>query len=113
MGTIVRWCVTDATVFSRVARTRYPMELGGGKILVQLHFPGIRFYRAFQASLGVNEILLPSLKAPGARLPQKVKNWLTARGITIDPGDEVVNLLRKVRDALGIDFKTIDISNET
>ncbi len=111
METIVRWCVTDATIFDRVSRTRYPMELGGGKILVQLRFPGIRFYRAFQASLGVNEILLPSLEAPGERLPQKAKNWLTARSIAIDPGDRVIDLLRKIRTAEGITADDIDISS--
>lgn len=113
MRTVVRWCVTDATIFGRVARTRYPMELGGGKLLVQLHFPGLRFYRAFQASLGAGEVLLPSLEAPGARLSQAAKNWLAARGIAIDPGDRVVDLLRKVRDALGIDFSVVDISSDT
>ena len=72
-------------------------ELPDSSFLLRCEFPGEDRLAAAQSLAGVT--VLPSLQTPADRLPQAVKDWLAARGVTLEPGDTVLNALRKLRDS--------------
>ena len=72
-------------------------ELPDGSFLLRCEFNSEKALVAAQNLAGVT--VLPSLQSPAERLPQQVKDWLAARGVILDPGDTVLNALRKLRDA--------------
>ena len=75
-------------------------ELQLGWLLVRCEFNSVKeLLAAQQVAEASAAIVLPSLQSPADRLPQALKDWIEARGVTIDPGDTVLNVLRKLRDA--------------
>lgn len=81
------------TLASAWARVR---ELPDGSVLLRCRFRSAEDLRTAQNVAGLT--VLPSLQTPAARLPQAVKDWLAARGVILDPGDTVLNAVRKLRD---------------
>lgn len=77
----------------------------GNWVFVEAEFilPGL-----LAAQKNSNVFVLPSLSAPAEQLDQRIKDKLTALGVTLVPGDTVLNALRKLRQARGMRF--VDIS---
>ena len=45
--------------------------------------------------------ILPGLNAPADRLRPELLAWFASEGVSAEPGDTVLNLLRRLRDAKG------------
>ena len=78
-------------------RAKSLRDLPDGTFLLRCEFPSAEALADAQALTRVT--VLPSLQSPADRLPQAVKNWLAAHGVTLESGDTVLNALRKLRDA--------------
>lgn len=83
-------------------------ELPDGTLLLRCEFASELDMRFARTSTGVT--FLPSLSTPADRLSQAVQDWLTARGVTLEDGDTVLNALRKLRDATGGNFFDVSLS---
>ena len=98
--------VPEGETLGRASRAQLLRELPDGSFLLRCEFNSEKALVAAQSLPGVT--VLPSLQSPADRLPQAVKDWLDARGVTLDPGDTVLTALRNLRDATGGRF--FDIS---
>lgn len=78
------------------------IDFGDGTALFEVHFRDAGAMAEAQAMPGVT--VLPALSTPAERLSAGVRSWLEAQGVTIEAGDQVLNLLRKLRDAKGTQF---------
>ena len=109
----VRWCrttterpaglVPEAGGVASAAASK--LELPDGTFLLRCEFSSEDGVKAAQALTGVT--VLPALSTPADKLPAGVQTWLANRGVIIEPGDQVLNVLRKLRGVLG---ETFDIS---
>jgi len=77
-----------------------------GRGLFECEFEGEE-HEAAQKIPGI--IVLPSLTTPASKLPQKVFDWLASHGVTPQPDDTVLNVLRALRDKFGASF-AVDLS---
>ena len=85
-------------------------ELPLGWLLVRCEFNSVKeLLAAQQVSEASAAIVLPSLQSPADRLPQQVRDWIAARGVTLQAGDTVLNALRKLRDATGGHFFDVSL----
>lgn len=96
-----RWCRIAAGVDLAAVALSRRHEFPDGTLLVECEFTAQQLELA-QAAAGVT--VLPSLSTPAERLGAGVRAWLEAQGVTIEAGDQVLNLLRKLRDAKGTAF---------
>lgn len=98
---IARWCrvASGVDVVAMAMSRRH--EFGDGSMLLECEFT-LQQLELAQATAGVT--VLPSLSTPAERLGAGVRTWLEAQGVTIEAGDQVLNLLRKLRDAKGTKF---------
>ena len=89
--------VPEGDSFGLASRAQSLRELPDGSFLLRCEFPSDQALAAAQGLAGVT--VLPSLQTPAERLPQAVKDWLAAHGVTLEPGDTLLNLIRKLRAA--------------
>jgi len=107
---IQRWCICDtmpdgSPSVDRYARAwRHRRELPGGKLLILAEFEADgRELDAAQTDQTIE--MLPSLTAPASRLRPQLLARLETLGVTPQPGDTVLNVMRAVRDKLGFRFR--------
>jgi hypothetical protein len=105
---IERWCISTVESDGRPRVALYArafdhrMEIGA-RVLCRAEFEGDEVQlEAAQADAQV--LVLPSKAAPADRLPQNIQSWLAADGVVLEPGDTVLNVLRKVRARFGLRF---------
>ena len=105
----VRWCAWQdpmpATL--RSASFRESFEFSGFR-LAEFTFADIQLRRA-RANPSV--VIFQGLETDASRIPQRIQDWLSARGVTIAPGDRIIDLLRKVRSVAGLRPEDVDISS--
>lgn len=77
----------------------------GGLILSFCVFEEQEFHRAERDKVG---IFLPPKATPAQELSKEAKDWLESEGITIAPGDIVVNILQKLRERAGLPSEFMD-----
>ena len=105
-----RWCIFQAPKPAVLVGFRMDNHFEfSGYVLERIAFDDMGDLRAAQASVDV--LLPPGLESDAAALPQKIKDWLMARGVTIAAGDRVLHILRKVRAAAGLAAEDVDISS--
>ena len=49
------------------------------------------------------------LETPASKIPLLAQQWFASHGVSIEADDTALNLLRKLRDALGISFASLRI----
>ena len=104
----VRWCAWQGSMPAtlKAVSGRESFDFSGFR-LAEFTFPDDQL-RAAQADSAV--IVFQGLETDASRIPQGRKDWLSARNVTIAPGDRVIDLLRKMRNATGLTAEDIDIS---
>lgn len=105
---MIRWCIARSSEDFKVQpgrREDHARKLGSSWLGVVSGEPAV--FRTL-AVRGV--VVLPGLETPAARLSQPVLDWAASFGISPDPDDRLLNLLRRARDAAG---ETMEINSES
>jgi len=80
-------------------------ENGDGTSLFKVQSDDVQFI-ALNAMEGV--IVLPSLNAPAERHGTTTKKHFEDQGVSVEPGDTTLNMLRKLRNMKSMDHILID-----
>ena len=107
MSKFIRWCRTQqprpASLASEkggiATRLATRLVLPDGSYLVYCEFNSEQTMVAAQSIGGIT--MLPSLSTPASRLSVGVRTWLVNHGVTVQPGDTVLNVLRALRNKIG------------
>jgi hypothetical protein len=109
--TYLRYAVTPSTYNphqGQFSRVNHVMTMPDGKILWKIELDDTQL----DTLDDVPGVVFPSLNAPASKLSVATQTWITSRGLTIDAGDAVIDILRKVRNQLGFSFKQVRLESD-
>ncbi len=84
------------------SRAQSLFPLPDGSFLMRCEFASAEALAQAQALPNVR--VLPSLATNANKLPQAVKDWLVAHGVTVAADDTLLDVMRRLRNNLGQDF---------